>query len=71
MNSAACEQSWERWHGRQINVTQTSANCSLLQAAVASPKVIDFIEANIGLPFLKHVAKDFKNQIQRHHGEAS
>ena len=57
------------WPANQC-VPQISATCSLLQAAVSSAKVMDLIEANKGLRFLKEVATDFKLQIHRH-GETS
>ena len=53
------------WPANQC-IPQVSATCSLLQAAVADPKILDLVEANKGLRFLKEVGKDFKLQIHRH-----
>ena len=53
------------WPANQC-LPQISATCSLLQASVANPTVLDLCEANKGLRFLKDVAKDYKMQIHRH-----
>ena len=52
------------WPANQC-LPQIAATCSLLQAAVSNPTVMDLNEANKGLRFLKDVGKEFKMKIHR------